>query len=117
MKAKKLDSASQKKIEDLRNQIAALENVNCVVEVEGQGLESLIGEYVQLWGLNYIYAGKLVGVNESNVLLEDCHVVYETGDFTAKKFKWAEKLPDDLWRVQRGHFESYGKAPQMVTLK
>ena len=50
-----------------------------VVETETDGLEKLMGEYVQVWCLNYIYAGKLIGVNDKNVCLADSVVVYETG--------------------------------------
>jgi len=49
-----------------------------VEEASGEGLESLLGEYVALWCMNYIYAGKLVGVNERDVKLTDAKVVYET---------------------------------------
>ena len=46
-----------------------------VVEVEGEGLVKLMGENVMLFCLNYIYSGKLVGVNEKDVLLEDASIV------------------------------------------
>ena len=35
-----------------------------VTEVEGEGLTKLMGERVTLFCMNYIYTGKLVGVNE-----------------------------------------------------
>ena len=45
-------------------------------------LETLAGEYVQLWCLNYIYAGRLSAIDEdgSFVRLENAHVVYLTGE-------------------------------------
>lgn len=51
------------------------------------GLSDLLGENVELWCLNYIYAGKLLGVNDNFVLLGDAHLVYETGELNAKTYK------------------------------
>jgi hypothetical protein len=78
-----------------------------VTEVEGEGLTALMGERVTLFCLNYIYTGKLVGVNESCVLLEDAAIVYETGALTDKTWKDAQKLPGN-WYVQTGAIESFG---------
>ena len=83
------------------------------IEVENQGLEALLGEDVMLLCLNYIYAGKLVGVNDKDVLLENAHIVYETGAFSDSKFKDAQKLPSDEWRVKTTTIESYGVITQL----
>lgn len=77
------------------------------VEVPGQGLEALLGEQVTFFCLNYIYHGKLVGVNTSDVLLENCFIVYETGAFTEKGFKDAQFVGDE-WRLRTATIESYG---------
>lgn len=58
-----------------------------VTEVEGEGLMALLGERVTLFCLNYIYTGKLTGVNSTCVLLEDAAIVYETGAFDASAWK------------------------------
>lgn len=79
-----------------------------VEEVSGEGLIGLMGEEVTLFCLNYIYAGKLVGVNDSYVKLEGAKVVYETGAFDEKSWKDAQALPGD-WYVQLSAVESYGK--------
>jgi hypothetical protein len=79
-----------------------------VTEVEGEGLESLLGEQVMLFGLNYIYAGKLVGVNSVFVKLEDPKIVYETGPFSGP-YKDAQNLPAKEWYVQLSAVESYGR--------
>ena len=42
-----------------------------VEEVSGEGLEKLLGERVTLFCANYIYTGKLIGVNENCVLLSE----------------------------------------------
>lgn len=78
-----------------------------VTEVDGEGLEALMGERVTLFCLNYIYTGKLTGVNKSCVLLEDAAIVYETGELDSKSWKDAQKLPHQ-WYVQTGAIESFG---------
>ena len=77
-----------------------------VTEVEGEGLMSLLGQRVTLFCLNYIYAGKLAGVNETCVLLEEAAIVYETGAFTDSKWKDAQGLPSPLY-VMLGAIESF----------
>ena len=79
-----------------------------VEEVEGEGLVSLMGERVTLFGLNYIYTGKLVGVNDSFVKLEDPAIVYETGEYTEKKWKDVQELPTKVWYVMTRCVESFG---------
>lgn len=78
-----------------------------VEEIEGEGLVGLLGERVTLFCLNYIYTGKLAGVNGDCVLLEDAAIVYETGALTDKAWKDAQKLPG-AWYVQKGAIESFG---------
>lgn len=78
-----------------------------VTEVAGEGLEALLGERVTLFCMNYIYTGKLTGVNDTCILLTDAAVVYETGAFTEKGWKDAQSLPGD-WYVQTGSIESFG---------
>lgn len=78
-----------------------------IVEVEGEGLESLLGERVTLFCAAYIYTGKLVGVNSSFVKLEDASIVYETGPLTEKSWKDAQALPH-AWYVQLTSVESFG---------
>lgn len=79
-----------------------------VQEIEGEGLVSLMGETVTLFCLNYIYAGTLVGVNDTFVKLENAHVVYDTGAFNDKKFKDAQPLTHNIWYVQTSSIESFG---------
>ena len=79
-----------------------------VEEISGEGLEKLLGETVTLFCLNYIYTGKLMGVNASCVLLADAKIVYETGDLSTKTWKDAQQLPGE-WYVQTSCIESFGK--------
>jgi len=78
-----------------------------VQEVEGEGLVKLLGEKVTLFCMNYIYTGRLSGVNETCVLLDDAKVVYETGDFKSKDWKDAQPLPGQ-WYVSTSSIESFG---------
>ena len=72
-------------------------------------LESLVGEYVLLFCLNYFYAGKLVEADSESVCLENPQIVYETGAFDAKVFKDAQDLPAGQWYITRSMIESWGK--------
>lgn len=82
-----------------------------VQEVENDGLVKLMGERVQLWCMNYIYTGKLTGVNEHDVVLEDAGVVYETGELTAAAFKDVQKIKHKELFVRTAAIESYTLAP------
>lgn len=72
------------------------------------GFESMLGETVTFFCLNYIYTGKLVGVNSIYLLLEDVFIVYETGELSSKDWKDAQPLPHS-WRIQVSAIESWGK--------
>jgi hypothetical protein len=78
-----------------------------VEEVSGEGLLALLGQRVTLYCSAYIYTGELIGVNDTCVKLKDAAIVYETGPFTDKVWKDAQKLPND-WYVQTSSIESFG---------
>ena len=78
-----------------------------VVEVENEGLISLLGEKVILFCLNYFYAGTLAGVNDDCVLLEDGGIVYETGAFSDKSWKDFQRIGSVYVRI--GMIEAYAK--------
>ena len=78
-----------------------------VVEVENEGLLSLLGQTVTIFCNVYIYTGKLVGVNDSCVKLENAAIVYDTGPLNDKKWQDAQKLPGD-WYVSTSLIESFG---------
>lgn len=79
-----------------------------VEEVSGEGLLALMGETVTLFCMNYIYAGKLVGINSTFVKLENAHIVYSTGAFNEKAFADAQKIPKSEWYIQINSIESFG---------
>jgi len=78
-----------------------------IEQVEGEGLEALMGERVTLFCCRYIYTGKLIGVNDTCVLLTDAGIVYETGGFDSKDWSDMQKLPHD-WYVTTQSIESFG---------
>ena len=79
-----------------------------VTEVEGEGLVGLSGEQVLVFCVNYIYTGKLEGVNTTCILLKEPRIVYETGAFDKDAFTDAQKLPNSLY-IQIGAIESFHK--------
>ena len=79
-----------------------------VNEVENEGLFALMGKRVTLFCGVYIYTGKLVGVNDTCVKLEDAGIVYETGSFNEKNWKDCQKLPN-AWYVTTQSIESFGE--------
>jgi hypothetical protein len=78
-----------------------------IEEVDGEGLESFLGEDIVVWCSVYIYTGKLSGVSEECILLKNAYVVYETGGLCDKNFKDAQKLPNDLYINKRAIECSY----------
>lgn len=78
-----------------------------ITEVENEGFEKLLGETVTLFCLNYFYNGKLVGVNDTCVLLQDPKIIYETGSFTDSKWKDVQSLNIDELYVQKQAVESF----------
>lgn len=73
-----------------------------------EGLHSLMGKEVILFCLNYLYAGKLVGVGKAQVKLENPSIVYETGAFSEAEWKDAQKLSMKHCYVRIGMIEMYG---------
>jgi hypothetical protein len=78
-----------------------------VIEVPNEGLISLLDNVVTLFCANYIYTGKLVGVNDDCVLLFNPSIVYDTGAFNEKNWKNAQALPNQIY-IMRGAIESFG---------
>lgn len=78
-----------------------------VIEVENEGLISLLGQQVEIRCNVYIYAGILVGVNTTCIKLDKFAVVYETGAFSDAKYKDAQVVGDGQY-VMMGLIESFG---------
>jgi hypothetical protein len=76
--------------------------------IENEGLMALMGKQVLVFCLNYIYTGKLVGVNVTCILLDKAKIVYDTGSFTSNKFGDAQALPFQQY-IQTSAIESFGE--------
>jgi len=76
-------------------------------ETRESGMESLLGEVITIFSINYIYTGKLIGVNETCCLLEAPSIVYETGDFNSKNWKDAQALPSEIF-INYACVEAFG---------
>jgi len=79
-----------------------------VVEVSGEGFESLLGQNVEIFCGIYIYAGKLVGVNTTCIKLANPHIVYVTGAFSDKNYKDAQAMNKEFQYIATGFIESFG---------
>jgi hypothetical protein len=78
-----------------------------VEEVSGEGMEKLLGEVITCFCANYIYSGKLIGVNSTCILLQDAGIVYETGAFDTNNWKDRQALPHDMY-IMLHAIESFG---------
>jgi hypothetical protein len=81
-----------------------------IVQVQNEGLESLLGERVLLMCAGYFYEGILIGVEDTFLKLDDAAIVYATGAWSDKAYADIQKLHQKTWYVQRGLIESFGKS-------
>ncbi len=79
-----------------------------VVEVKEEGFLALIGQNIEVFCGIYIYAGKLVGVNNTCIKLANPHLVYETGAFLDKKYRDAQAMGREFHYLQTAFIESFG---------
>jgi len=78
-----------------------------IEENDQEGLLSLIGQRITLFGMNYIYTGDLTGVNDVQVKLDNPKIVYETGAFDNNSWADAQALPNTIY-VRLSAVEAYG---------
>lgn len=79
-----------------------------VEQVDGEGFDALLGDVITVFCLNYIYTGKLIGISDTCILLENPSIVYETGPFDKDGWEDAQRLPNDKLYVQTSCIESFG---------
>ena len=106
-----LNNSKNEKIEQLEtliNEIKTETNTATLENISAEGLESLIGQTVVFFCAVYIYVGKLIGINTTCVKLENTHIIYETGAFTDKNWKDAQKFPTKYHYIQTNLIESFG---------
>ena len=78
-----------------------------VIEVPEEGFLALLGQQVEIRCNVYIYAGILVGVNDTCVKLDRMAIVYETGAHTDARYNVAQIVGDGQ-SVPLGLIESFG---------
>lgn len=79
------------------------------IEIDNEeGFMALIGKRITCFCAIYIYTGDLVGVNDTCIKLENPSIVYETGAFTEKNWKDAQKLPNTIY-IQTAMIEAFGE--------
>ena len=71
--------------------------------------EAMLGEKITLFCGIYIYTGKLIGVNDDHLELDQPRLVYETGPLDSGDWGDAQGLPSP-WRVMKHAIESWGPA-------
>jgi len=79
-----------------------------VVEVEDEGFMALMDETITVMCLNYFYTGKLVGVNDTCILLEKPKIVYNTGEWSSEDWEDVQALPCEEYYIQTSAIESFG---------
>lgn len=81
-----------------------------VTEVEGEGLLALLGKTIFIFTPDYFYTGKLIGVNDSDIMLSSPSIVYDTGSWTsAPKWQDSQKLPFETLYIRTSAIEAYGE--------
>jgi hypothetical protein len=83
-----------------------------IIEVDSktEGLEKLLGENVVIFCINYIYHGKLSGINDDYIVLDNPSIIYETGAFSEKEWDDIQSLNQKEWMIQKSAIESFGKS-------
>lgn len=78
-----------------------------LVESNESAFESLAGEVITCFCMNYFYTGKLIGINDTCILLEKPKIIYETGSFSDTSWKDAQALPHNIF-VNTASIEAFG---------
>ena len=78
-----------------------------LTETNESAYEKLAGEVITCFCMNYFYTGKLIGVNDTCILLENPKIVYDTGSFSDSDWSDAQSLPNDIY-VNIASIEAFG---------
>ena len=84
-----------------------------VVEVENEGFFALLGKNVEVHTPNFIFAGKLEGVNDKFIKISNAHTVFDTGAYTNKNYSDAQKRQQDVWYIMLGSIIAFGETGQL----
>ena len=89
----------EKVVEKVVEEIDEIQEVEC-------GYLNLLGKEVYVSCGNYAYTGVLTGVNSSIIEIKEPSIVYETGTWSNKNWKDAQRLPCEFTFVNIDHIES-----------
>jgi hypothetical protein len=81
-----------------------------LVEDANEGMESLLGETVTIFCANYFYTGKLSGVNDDCIKIDEPEIVYDTGSWSKKAYENTERMValDSLY-IQKNAIEAFAR--------
>ena len=72
-----------------------------------QGFESLAGQRITVFAAPLIWTGRLAGMNDGCILLEEPAIVYLTGPFDDPNWEDAQPLPSHMY-IQKAAIQAYG---------
>ena len=84
-----------------------------LVKNKNNGLSALSNQRVLLMCSNYFYEGILIYISDTDAILIDAAIVYDTGPWTEKKWKDRQQLFGPAG-VKIHAIESYHQAPSLV---
>ena len=79
-----------------------------LIEEENEGMVSLLNEKITVFTSGYFYTGKLVGVNDTCLKLEDPSIIYETGKFSDSEWKDAQSMCVEYFYIAIPAIEAFG---------
>ena len=88
-----------------------------LVDVPDAGFVSLLGKEIEIFESTYIYAGVLIGVNDTFLKLGNPHIIYETGSFSDSRNKDAQPLNREWHCIQINAISSWGPCSKLGILK
>jgi hypothetical protein len=87
-----------------------------VIEIESIGLTACLGERVMLMCANYFYEGVLEAIDETDAILSDVGIVYDTGKWDEIGNGWEDRQSLGGWQgIKLQSVESYRLTPPLVT--
>lgn len=107
-----IENLTIKEAKEKLEEYSQLKNLFNIKEEESNkstnDFSDFLNKQMVLFCCRYIYAGKLVEESENSLVLEDPHVIYETGDFKDPEFSDCQSLNCKKWSLSKQSIESYG---------
>lgn len=84
------------------------------VDTATVGIPARVGQNVLVITGTYFYFGRLVTANCDFIEIADPYIVYETGEWSATKFKDAQRVSKNTLLISVGHIESIHVTEKVV---